>query len=98
PTVGPSTILVDDYATPDELSVADFVVAFSAAAAWAVEVGYQVIEIHAARGYPIHEFLSPLSNQRTDRFGGDGRPQLLLDAVDAVPRSGPPSRSTFHSW
>lgn len=86
-TVGPSAIPFGDYATPVELSVdeiADVVAAFAAAAARAVEVGYQIIEIHGAHGYLVHEFLSPLSNHRTDGFGGAGRPQLLLDIADAV--------------
>jgi len=87
PTVGPSAVPFGDYARPAALSMAEIesiVVAFAAAAVRALEVGFEVIEIHAAHGYLVHEFLSPLSNRRTDRFGGTGRSQLLLDVVDAV--------------
>ena len=59
---------------------------FKAAAQRALEAGYRVIEIHAAHGYLIHQFFSPLSNHRTDRYGGsfDNRIRLLLEIVHAV--------------
>lgn len=59
---------------------------YKAAAARAVQAGYKVVEIHAAHGYLIHEFLSPLSNQRTDAYGGsfENRIRLLLEIVEAV--------------
>ncbi|MFC4232679.1 NADH:flavin oxidoreductase/NADH oxidase [Parasediminibacterium paludis] len=59
---------------------------FKAATERALEAGYQVIEIHAAHGYLIHQFLSPYSNHRTDAYGGsfDNRIRLLLEIVDAI--------------
>lgn len=59
---------------------------FKAAAERALKAGYKVIEIHAAHGYLLHEFLSPLSNQRTDEYGGsfENRIRLLLEVVKAT--------------
>ncbi|MGE0462527.1 MAG: NADH:flavin oxidoreductase/NADH oxidase [Vicinamibacterales bacterium] len=62
------------------------VAAFQEAALRAREIGVEVLEIHAAHGYLIHEFLSPLSNTRTDEYGGpfENRARLCLEVVDAV--------------
>jgi len=59
---------------------------FKTAAKRALQAGYQVIEIHSAHGYLLHQFLSPLSNHRTDDYGGsfDNRIRLLLEVVKAV--------------
>jgi 2,4-dienoyl-CoA reductase-like NADH-dependent reductase (Old Yellow Enzyme family) len=59
---------------------------FKAATERALKAGYQVIEIHAAHGYLIHQFLSPYSNHRTDAYGGsfDNRIRLLLEIIDAI--------------
>lgn len=59
---------------------------FRLAARRAVEAGYQIIEIHAAHGYLIHQFLSPLVNERTDDYGGtfENRIRFLLDIIEAV--------------
>ena len=67
------------------------VVAFAAAAHRALAAGFQVIEIHAAHGYLLHEFLSPLSNRRTDRYGGslENRMRLLLRVAERL-RQGMP--------
>lgn len=86
--VGPSPIPFDaDDPTPvalDQNGIDEFKGAFAAAVRRAVEAGFQVIEIHAAHGYLLHEFLSPLANQRTDRYGGplENRMRLLLELVE----------------
>lgn len=66
--------------------IKDLVKAFENAAKRAISAGFQIIEIHSAHGYLLHEFLSPLSNKRTDEYGGnfDGRIKLLLEVVTAV--------------
>ncbi|MBS1130733.1 MAG: NADH:flavin oxidoreductase/NADH oxidase [Proteobacteria bacterium] len=89
-SVAPSAISFGEgYAVPHELSVAgiaEVVAAFVAAARRAVVAGFQAIEIHAAHGYLMHQFLSPLSNQRTDAYGGsfENRTRLLREVVTAV--------------
>ncbi len=88
-TIGPSPIAFPGLATPREATVEDIarvVAAFAAAAVRADEAGFDAIELHAAHGYLIFEFLSPLSNHRTDGYGGDlaGRSRLLLEVTDAV--------------
>ena len=64
----------------DEAGIDGVVAAFEAAARRALAAGFQLIEIHSAHGYLLHEFLSPLSNHRTDRYGGslENRMRLLL--------------------
>lgn len=84
PVVGPSAIPFDEgHSVPTELDMAGIdgiVAAFEAAAQRALEAGFQVLEIHAAHGYLLHEFLSPLSNWRVDDYGGslENRMRLLL--------------------
>lgn len=75
--------------SPQELSIAEIeriVSAFGAAAARALRAGFQVVEVHAAHGYLIHEFLSPLSNNRDDQYGGSlaNRFRFLAQVVMAV--------------
>ncbi len=69
-----------------EREIQEVVLMFKNAAIRAVNAGFDVIEIHAAHGYLIHQFLSPLSNQRTDEYGGnfENRIRFLLEIVDAV--------------
>lgn len=88
-TVAPSAIAFDGYATPRELDAAELpelVRAFRDSARRAVQAGFDVIEIHAAHGYLLHQFLSPLSNRREDSYGGplENRARLLLEVVRAV--------------
>jgi 2,4-dienoyl-CoA reductase-like NADH-dependent reductase (Old Yellow Enzyme family) len=70
----------------DECGIREVVEAFAAAARRAVQAGFQVLEIHAAHGYLIHEFLSPLTNQREDSYGGtlQNRARFLCEIVSAV--------------
>ena len=70
---------------------------FADAALRALEAGFQVIEIHAAHGYLIHEFLSPISNKRTDSYGGslENRLRLLREVVTAVRKVWPEGNPLF---
>ncbi len=70
---------------------------FIAAAKRAVEAGFRIIEIHAAHGYLLHEFLSPLCNKRNDEYGGsfENRIRLLLEIVDGIRAEIPPEYLLF---
>ncbi|KAF9528423.1 hypothetical protein CPB83DRAFT_854595 [Crepidotus variabilis] len=87
---GPSPIpFSKDYPKPHELTlegIQTIIHAFVAAAKRAVEVGFDVIEIHAAHGYLLSSFLSPTSNHRSDKYGGsfENRIRLLLEVIDAT--------------
>jgi len=88
-TVAPSALAYGDLPTPRELSevdIAALVAAFADAARRSLRAGFEVAEIHAAHGYLLHEFLSPLSNSRSDRYGGDlaGRSRALIEVTEAV--------------
>jgi 2,4-dienoyl-CoA reductase-like NADH-dependent reductase (Old Yellow Enzyme family) len=93
--VGPSPIPFNtNYAVPDELSHAEIQkikAAFAAAARRALQAGFEVIEVHGAHGYLLHEFLSPISNQRTDEYGGnlENRERLMLEVVQAIRKEWP---------
>jgi 2,4-dienoyl-CoA reductase-like NADH-dependent reductase (Old Yellow Enzyme family) len=88
--VAPSAVAFGDaYALPHQLDVAEIgelVSAFVAAAKRALVAGFETIEIHAAHGYLLHQFLSPLSNQRSDAYGGsfENRTRLLREVVAAL--------------
>jgi len=88
--VAPSPIaFAPHYGIPkalDKPGIASIVEAFTQAAQRALAAGFDFVEIHGAHGYLLHEFLSPLSNQRTDNYGGsfENRARLLLEVVDAV--------------
>ena len=88
--VAPSAVAFGDgYAVPQALEPAEIqaiVAQFEASAKRALVAGFQAIEIHAAHGYLLHQFLSPLSNQRTDAYGGsfENRTRLLREVVTAV--------------
>ena len=88
-TMAPSAVAFGGYATPLAMSVEQIqetVRAFAAAAQRSYDAGFEVVELHAAHGYLLHQFLSPLSNLRTDGYGGDfdGRTRLVLEVVEAV--------------
>ncbi|MDP9077225.1 MAG: NADPH dehydrogenase NamA [Bacteroidota bacterium] len=70
---------------------------FKAAAARALKAGFKVIELHGAHGYLIHEFLSPLSNQRTDEYGGsfENRIRFLLEVIESVKEVWPKENPLF---
>ena len=93
--VAPSAIPFDaGYPVPDELDadgMAKVVADFRAAAQRACAAGFDVIELHAAHGYLLHQFLSPLSNTRTDDYGGslENRSRLLREIIAAVRETWP---------
>ena len=99
--VAPSAIPFDvGYAAPaalDENGIRKVVADFVAATRRSRDAGFQVIEVHAAHGYLLHEFLSPLSNHRDDRYGGslENRARLLREIVAAVRTQWPEPRPLF---
>ncbi|MDI9892145.1 NADH:flavin oxidoreductase/NADH oxidase [Microbacterium sp. IEGM 1404] len=98
-TVAPSAIAYPGFAEPRELDAAGIekvVTDFADAARRAVAAGFEVLEVHAAHGYLLHQFLSPLSNHRDDEYGGsfDGRVRLL-ERVTAAVRTAAPDAAVF---
>jgi 2,4-dienoyl-CoA reductase-like NADH-dependent reductase (Old Yellow Enzyme family) len=99
--VAPSALaFADTYPMPQALTldgIQEVVAAFSAAARRACQAGFRVIEIHAAHGYLIHEFLSPLSNRREDNYGGsfENRTRLCREVVAAVRSAWPKELPLF---
>ncbi|CAL4860489.1 NADH:flavin oxidoreductase/NADH oxidase [Microbacterium sp. MM2322] len=96
-TVAPSAIAYEGFAEPvalDAAAIDALVTAFGDAAHRADEAGFDLLEVHAAHGYLLHQFLSPLSNTRTDQYGGslENRARVLLRVVDAV-RDAAPTRT-----
>ena len=100
-TIAPSAVPFNDgWHVPAEMSHADIdavVTAFAHAAELAVSAGFDFIELHAAHGYLLHEFYSPLSNHRTDAYGGsfDGRTRIVGDIVAALRSTMPDSMPLF---
>ncbi len=101
-TVAPSAIPYhsDDAMHPvalDEAGIQKVIADFKAAAKRAFIAGYKVVEIHAAHGYLIHQFLSPLCNKRTDGYGGsfENRIRLLLEILEAVQQEWPGNLPLF---
>ena len=74
-----------------QAEIAEIVEKWAAAARRAHQAGFDVLQIHAAHGYLIHEFLSPLSNHRQDEYGGDlrGRLRFLLEIIEAIQKEWP---------
>jgi 2,4-dienoyl-CoA reductase-like NADH-dependent reductase (Old Yellow Enzyme family) len=100
-TIAPSPLSFGKgFAAPEELSVDRILAlqqAFTTAAKRAHAAGFQVIEVHAAHGYLVHQFLSPLSNRRTDAYGGsfDNRTRFLRECVGAIRSALPDHRPLF---
>jgi 2,4-dienoyl-CoA reductase-like NADH-dependent reductase (Old Yellow Enzyme family) len=101
PVVAPSSIAFGDgYAMPVEMTDGDIrkvIDDFGTAARRAMLAGFKVIEIHAAHGYLLHQFLSPLSNNRKDGYGGsfENRIRFLREVVNAVRGYWPPVYPLF---
>ena len=90
----------ENMPTPRALStdeVRSIAAAFGAAARRALAAGFDIVEIHAAHGYLLHSFLSPLSNQRTDEYGGsfENRCRMLLETTRAIRAEWPDARPLF---
>ena len=100
-TVAPSEIpFISGDRAPESLTkegILKVVSAFKAAAGRALAAGFKVVEIHSAHGYLLQEFLSPLSNQRTDEYGGsfENRTRLLRQVADAVKSVWPAENPLF---
>jgi 2,4-dienoyl-CoA reductase-like NADH-dependent reductase (Old Yellow Enzyme family) len=88
--VAPSAVaFAEDYAVPqelDQLGIDAVVAAFREGARRALDAGFDIVEIHAAHGYLLHQFLSPLSNRRSDAYGGsfENRTRLVVEVATAV--------------
>ena len=101
PVIAPSAApFTDNYPSPREMTLDDIrrvVDAFAHAAYRARRVGFDVVEVHAAHGYLLHEFLSPLSNTRTDEYGGsyENRIRLCLEVTQAVRKVWPEDLPLF---
>jgi 2,4-dienoyl-CoA reductase-like NADH-dependent reductase (Old Yellow Enzyme family) len=99
-TVAPSAVAFEGYEQPGELGadgLEQVVTAFAAAARRADAAGFDVVEVHAAHGYLLHQFLSPLSNHRGDDYAGtlENRARLLVDVVTAVRGVWPAGKPLF---
>lgn len=97
PTVAPSERAYGDWPVPRALTtdeIGRLVEAFGEAAHRASEAGFVAVEVHAAHGYLLHEFLSPLSNHRDDGYGGslENRSRLLIEVVSTVRAAWPADR------
>ncbi|MGB3481837.1 MAG: NADH:flavin oxidoreductase/NADH oxidase [Mycobacterium sp.] len=100
PTVGPSVEPFGRLPAPDALTlseIAEIVEAFAASTRRAAAAGFQVLELHGAHGYLIHQFLSPYSNTRTDHYGGtlENRLRFALEVVAAVRHNWPAELPLF---
>jgi 2,4-dienoyl-CoA reductase-like NADH-dependent reductase (Old Yellow Enzyme family) len=99
-TVSSTNQAFGDYTAPRKLSVSeisDLVEDFGKAAKRSVEAGFDAVEIHGAHGYLLHQFLSPLSNDRDDEYGGslENRARMLMEVIAAIRKSIPESMPVF---
>jgi 2,4-dienoyl-CoA reductase-like NADH-dependent reductase (Old Yellow Enzyme family) len=100
-TVAPSAIPFNDGervpSALDNTGIKKVTTAFRVAARRAYQAGFKVVEVHSAHGYLLHEFLSPLSNKRTDKYGGpfENRTRLLREVVEAVRSEWPSQNPLF---
>ena len=100
-TLSPSAVpFSDTYPKPTAMTVADIaevIIAFREATRRANDAGFDVVEVHAAHGYLLHEFLSPLVNHRTDAYGGDlaGRMKFPLEVIETVRAVWPKHKPLF---
>ena len=90
----------DDTPLPHELSKEEIKKVardFAQAAVRAKEAGFKVVEVHAAHGYLLNQFLSPISNKRQDEYGGsfENRMRLTLEVIDAVKKEWPERNPLF---
>ncbi|MGF2948435.1 NADH:flavin oxidoreductase/NADH oxidase [Microbacterium alcoholitolerans] len=99
-TKAPSAVAYEGFDRPEALDAEDIdqvVAAFADAARRAVDAGFDVLEVHGAHGYLLHQFLSPLSNLRTDEYGGslENRARLVLRVLRSVRESAGEGIPTF---
>ena len=100
-TIAPSPVpFAENYPLPKEMNVDDIrelISHFKNAAARSITAGFRIIELHFAHGYLVHEFLSPISNQRKDDYGGsfENRTRLALEIAEAVRKVIPESTPLF---
>jgi 2,4-dienoyl-CoA reductase-like NADH-dependent reductase (Old Yellow Enzyme family) len=100
-TLGPSAIPFGDYPPPREMTRDEIRAAvkdFADAARHALAAGFEVVEVHGAHGYLLHNFCSPLSNRRTDEYGGslDNRIRFPLEVARAVREAWPAEKPVFY--
>ncbi|HET9578667.1 MAG TPA: NADH:flavin oxidoreductase/NADH oxidase [Usitatibacter sp.] len=99
--LGPSKIAFGQYRVPRAMTAADIAKTiddFRRAAGYALEAGFDVVEVHGAHGYLLHSFCSPLSNRRTDEYGGslDNRLRFPLAVARAVREAWPQDKPVFY--
>lgn len=100
-TIGPSAIGFGDHPAPRAMNAADIeraIADFAASARLAHDAGFEVVEVHGAHGYLLHNFCSPLSNRRTDEWGGslDSRMRFPLAVARAVREAWPADKPVFY--
>ena len=88
-TIGPSAVAQNGWPVPMEMTkpmITETILAWATAARRAVAAGFEIIELHGAHGYLLHQFLSPISNRRADEYGGDfyARTRFVREVVEAI--------------